>query len=249
MTQSDVPTAVICGCATGIGQAGARALAEAGWRLALLDNNPSVMTLAEEIGAEHVDVVDASDVDALSASSSAAIEKLGSLTAAWSNVGYQSGGGILTMTSDELEKAWAINVRSHMVVAREAVPALSAAGGGAMLLTSSNAGLFPEREMLAYSVTKAATVALAKCLAKDHAAEGIRVNALCPGYVDTPFNGPIWDRSGGRDAFVSDVGSTVPLGRMASAEEIGKMAAWLLSEDAGFVAGHAFVADGGELLA
>jgi NAD(P)-dependent dehydrogenase (short-subunit alcohol dehydrogenase family) len=97
-------------------------------------------------------------------------------------------------------------------------------------------------------VTKAATVALGKCLARDHARDKIRVNTLCPGYVDTSFNGPIWSRVGGREAFLTQIGATIPLGRMATAEEIGAMAVWLLSPEASYITGQAVVADGGELV-
>jgi NAD(P)-dependent dehydrogenase (short-subunit alcohol dehydrogenase family) len=86
-------------------------------------------------------------------------------------------------------------------------------------------------------------------MARDYASQRIRVNALCPGYVDTSFNGPIWSLVGGRDAFIEQVATMIPLGRMASAEEIGRLAAWILvDERAAYITGQAMVADGGELV-
>jgi NAD(P)-dependent dehydrogenase (short-subunit alcohol dehydrogenase family) len=74
------------------------------------------------------------------------------------------------------------------------------------------------------------------------------VNALCPGWVDTPFNEPAWQAYGGRERFLEAVPGLVPLGRISTPEEIARLACFLLSEDAAYVTGHAFVADGGELL-
>ena len=101
--------------------------------------------------------------------------------------------------------------------------------------------------MLPYTVTKAAAVALARQVARDFAPIGIRVNSLCPGWVDTPFNEPAWRVYGGREKFLDAVPDLVPLRRIATPEEIARLVAFLLSDDAAYVTGHAF-ADGGELL-
>jgi NAD(P)-dependent dehydrogenase (short-subunit alcohol dehydrogenase family) len=103
--------------------------------------------------------------------------------------------------------------------------------------------------MLPYAVTKAAALALARQVARDFAGDGIRVNALCPGWVDTPFNEPAWRAYGGRESFLESVPKLVPLGRISTPEEIARLACFLLSEEAAYVTGHAFVADGGELVA
>jgi NAD(P)-dependent dehydrogenase (short-subunit alcohol dehydrogenase family) len=100
----------------------------------------------------------------------------------------------------------------------------------------------------AYAVTKAAALALARQVARDYSSEGIRVNALCPGWIDTPFNTPAWENFGGRERFLAEVPRLVPLGRIGSAEEAGKLACFLLSDAAAYMTGHALVADGGECL-
>lgn len=242
--------AVILGCATGIGAEGARILAAEGWRLALLDVAAERLAeLASGLqGAEH-QVVNAAEPEPLAQALDRAIAGLGGVDAVWSNAGVQTAGTVEQATVADLDTCYAVNVRSHFVVAQRAIPALRASGGGALLLTASNAGLMPDRGFLTYSATKAATVAMAKLLALDHAADGIRVNALCPGWVDTPFNAPIWEKFGGRDRFLQEVPRLVPINRIAGAAETARIACRLLSDEFSYMTGHALVIDGGELLA
>lgn len=243
-------TAIVCGCAHGIGEAGARELAKSGWRLALVDRDPGVAALAERIGAAASFVVDTSDDEALAEVATDAIDRLGRLDAVWSNAGVQIKGSVEELSGEDWNLSWAVNVRAHAVLARATIPALREAGGGSILVTASNSGLLSESHLSAYSVTKAAAIALVRCMARDFASARIRVNALCPGYVDTSFNAPIWSLVGGRDSFLDQVESTIPLGRMATATEIGGLAAWLLDNDrARYITGQAIVADGGELVA
>ena len=238
----------VLGCATGIGAAGARMLAARGDRLALGDiNDPALEALAGELDAEWAQL-DASDPGAVRAFVDDAAEQLGGLDAAWSNLGVQIAGTAETVSVEDLDRSWAVNVRAHAVLCGAAVPHLRAAGGGAILVTASNSALLSEAGMLPYAVTKAAALALARQVARDVASDGIRVNALCPGWVDTPFNEPAWRAYGGRERFLEAVPGLVPLGRISTPEEIARLACLLLSEDAAYVTGHAFVADGGELL-
>jgi NAD(P)-dependent dehydrogenase (short-subunit alcohol dehydrogenase family) len=238
---------LIVGAATGIGAAGARRLASEGWQLALLDlAGEQLEEVAAEVGATAI-LVDAADPLALSESLERAIGALGGLEAAWSNVGVQVNGTVAEATVADFERCWALNVRSHFVCAQVVFPHL-ARGGGSFLITASNSGLQTESAMLAYATTKAAAVALARNLARDAAPAGIRVNALCPGYVDTPFNAPIWSNFGGRGAFVERIGETVPLGRMATPEDVAAQAVFLLSDAASLMTGQTLVVDGGELI-
>lgn len=245
---ADSRRAVILGCATGIGAEGARILAQEGWRLALLDVAADALAdLSGALDAQHF-VVDAADPEQLSQTLGEAIAALGGVDAVWSNVGVQTAGTVEQASVADLDRCYSLNVRSHFVVSQRAVPALRANGGGALLLTASNAGLTPDTGFVAYSATKAATVALAKLLALDHAGDGIRVNALCPGWVDTPFNSPIWEKFGGREKFLEEVPSLVPITRIATGAEMARIACRLLSDEFSFMTGHALVVDGGELL-
>jgi NAD(P)-dependent dehydrogenase (short-subunit alcohol dehydrogenase family) len=215
---------LIVGAATGIGAGGARRLTSAGWRLALLDiARDPLEQVAAETGSTAIPV-DASDPPALAEALERAVGALGGLDAAWSNVGMQVNGAVEDTAVADFDRCWALNVRSHLVCAKTVFPHLARAGGGSFLITASNSGLQTERAMVAYATTKAAAVALARNLARDAAPAGIRVNALCPGFVDTPFNEPIWENFGGREAFVAEIGETIPLARMATPEEVAEQA-------------------------
>jgi NAD(P)-dependent dehydrogenase (short-subunit alcohol dehydrogenase family) len=239
---------LIVGAATGIGAAGVRRLSADGWKLALLDiAREPLEHVADETGSSAI-VVDASDPVALAAALEQAVEILGGLNAAWSNVGVQVNGTVTRSSVEDFDRCWALNVRSHFVCAQTVFPHLSRAGGGSLLITASNSGLQTEPAMVAYATSKAAAIALARNLARDAAPDGIRVNALCPGFVDTPFNTPIWANYGGREAFVNQIGETIPLGRMATPEEVAEQAVFLLSDAASLMTGQALAVDGGEVI-
>jgi NAD(P)-dependent dehydrogenase (short-subunit alcohol dehydrogenase family) len=241
--------ALIIGAASGIGAAGARALAADGWGLVLLDRlADEVAQVGAEVGAMGTITVDVADPEALGEAIEQAVTVLGGIDAVWSNAGVQPGGSVEEASVADLDLAYAVNIRAHFVCAQRAVPHLRRRGGGSLLITASNGGLQTEPKLVAYATTKAAAVALARLLARDHASDGIRVNALCPGFVDTPFNRSIWETYGGREQFLAEVGGLVPLGRMATPEEIAGHVRFLLSEDAAFMTGTAYVADGGELV-
>ena len=96
------------------------------------------------------------------------------------------------------DRSWSINVRAHFMAARFVMPMMKAAGRSVILNTSSSSGVLYDREMIAYTTTKHAVIAMTRQMAGDFASHGVRVNALCPGWVDTPFNEPFIAQMGGR---------------------------------------------------
>ena len=210
---------LILGCATGIGNA--RCAAARRTRRSARPGRyrrAGVDALAAEIGASAFHV-DATDTAALQAFVAAAAEALGGLDYVWSNVGIQIAGSVEQASPEDFDRSFAINVRAHAVVCGAAVPHLRASGGGAICITASNSALLSEPQLAPYAVTKAAALALARQVARDYSGEGIRVNALCPGWIDTPFNTPAWENFGGRERFLEEVPRLVPLGRIGTPEE------------------------------
>jgi NAD(P)-dependent dehydrogenase (short-subunit alcohol dehydrogenase family) len=236
---------LVLGGAGGIGAAGVRALVAGGHHVVVADVAP----VPADLGAELAIEADASDAVAVEAAVGEAARALGGLDAAWYHAGVQHLGTVEETDLDELDACYRLHVRGPIAFGRAVVPSLRRAGGGAVLFTASGAGVVVDRAAVPYTVTKSALVTLARLMALDHAGDHIRVNALCPGWVDTPFNAPAYAQLGGYEAFKEQVPDLVPIGRVAGPDEIGRLAAWLLvAEEASYITGQAVVADGGDTL-
>ncbi len=165
-----------------------------------------------------------------------------------SHAGVQVAGTLEQVDPDGMERSWALNVKAHFTAARLAVHHMKPARAGAIIITSSNSGVQYDREMIAYATSKHAVVAMTRQIALDYARYNIRVNALCPGWVDTPFNGPFMQQMGGRVALETYVSEQIPMGRWATPEEIAEAVLFLASDRSSFMTGQALVIDGGECL-
>jgi NAD(P)-dependent dehydrogenase (short-subunit alcohol dehydrogenase family) len=137
-------------------------------------------------------------------------------------------------------------VRAHFMAARLVMPAMKAAGKGVILNTSSSSGVLYDREMIAYTTSKHAVIAMTRQMAGDYGRFGIRVNALCPGWVDTPFNDPFIAQMGGRDRIEAYMREKVPLGRWGTVDEIAEAILFLVSDRSSYMTGQILVVDGGE---
>lgn len=242
--------AIVTGAGSGIAKAGAEALARHGAHVVLGDRDPdAVEVTAEAIRssggsalAVPTDVTNDKQLVAL-------VEKaagLGRIDILFSHVGLQAEGTLEQVAIQGMDASWAINVRSHFILARAVVPHMREQGGGSVIITSSGSGIQYDDEMIAYATTKHASVAMVRQMAKDYGHEGIRFNALCPGWVDTPFNEPIIRQMGGREALDDYLETRVPMRRWARAEEIADGVVYLASDMSSFVTGLALVIDGGE---
>jgi NAD(P)-dependent dehydrogenase (short-subunit alcohol dehydrogenase family) len=151
---------------------------------------------------------------------------------------------VLEATLDDWERTFAVNTRAAFLLARAVLPGMRAQGGGAVVFTASTAGLLGEAALAAYCASKAALVNLARQLAVDYSRDGVRINCVCPGWIDTGFNDPVLQEVSGEE-LARLIDATVPLGRQGAPEEIAAVVAFLASDDASLVTGHALVADGG----
>jgi meso-butanediol dehydrogenase / (S,S)-butanediol dehydrogenase / diacetyl reductase len=244
-----VSTAIITGAANGIGAACARAFAGAGWDLVLVDRDSeqlsrtasacggpggSVETLAGDVTGRSLN----EDAVALSE------ERFGGLDAVVANAGVNLARSIDDTGDDEIDRLFAVNVRAVIHLAQAAHRAL-ARTTGSLVVMASKTGLVAQRDSPVYCATKGAAIQLARALALDWAPEGIRVNAVCPGIVDTPMLERFFDELPDPERARAEAATAQPLGRLARPEECAAAALFLASSGASFITGVALPVDGG----
>jgi len=246
----DGKVAFVTGGASGIGRATALAFAQAGARVAVADvgeqANQETARLIEQNGgralAVRCDVTRGEDIKA-------ALEKtvttFGRLDFAFNNAGIEPKKPAPTADYDEQEwnRIIDIDLRGVFLCMKHEIPLILKSGGGAIVNPPSGAGVIGIKGSPAYTAAKHAVIGLTRAASLDYAGQNIRINAVCPGYIDTPMMGRF---TGGTPEGRAQVIAEEPIGRMGRPEEIANTVLWLCSDGAGFVVGHALVADGGQ---
>ena len=244
--------AFLTGAGSGIGRAGALALAREGAVVTVTDlDGARAQVVAQEIlaagGRAEAMTLDAGD-DAAVLAAINTVAARGGLDILHSHAGIQVPGRLTEVSPDGMDASWRLNVRSHFIAARAAMPHMQRQRKGAIIITASNSGVQYDRGMIAYCTTKHAVIAMTRQIAVDYAADNVRCNALCPGFVDTPFNDGFQQQMGGRAALETYVARAIPMGRWAKVDEIAASIVYLASDQSGFMTGQALVIDGGECL-
>jgi NAD(P)-dependent dehydrogenase (short-subunit alcohol dehydrogenase family) len=246
-------TVVVTGAAHGIGRASALRFASEGANVAVIDiREADSRGVAEECiaagGHGRAYRADVSDADEVESVVSMIVTDFGGIDILHSHAGRLRAGTVLETDLEEWNRTLSVNVTSMYLMTRAVVPRMQARGGGAIITTGSISGLFGEPALSAYTASKAAVVNLTRSLAIDFAKSGIRVNCVCPGWVDTGFNNPQFDHDAMTDKDIAElIERTVPLGRQGLPEEMAAAVAFLASSDASYITGQTLTVDGGLL--
>jgi len=246
--------AIVTGAGSGIGEAGAAIMAREGAHVVLADRDAeraehAAARIREGGGSAEALVLDVTDDGALQSGIASVARRHGRIDILHNHAGAQVAGDLEQVEVSGFDRSWDLNVRAHFMAARFVMPVMRKAGRGVILNTSSSSGVLYDREMIAYTTTKHAVIAMTRQMAGDFARHGVRVNALCPGWVDTPFNDPFIAQMGGRDAIEAYIAGKVPMGRWAGVSEIAEPILFLVSDRSSYMTGQVLVVDGGETIA
>lgn len=236
---------LITGGASGIGLATARRFVAEGAKVALLDRDGKALSEVE--GNLFSIVADVTDQARVRAGVDEAVSALGGLDGLVNAAGVSPFCAFADMTLAEWRRVLSVNLDGPFIVSQAALPALKAAGKSTIVNVASGAGLQPRRERSAYCASKGGLVLFTKSIAMDLAADGIRVNAVCPGIVDTPLSRGNIARHADRDAAIERYVSRNLMRRFGTAEEVADAVLFLSCEESSFITGSALSIDGGSV--
>ncbi len=240
---------LVAGGATGIGAAAVRAFRERGDNVLLADRNEEAgrAVIAEDHPGEgsflHCDFTEPGSV--LAAVEAAVSLNAGSLDTVFYNAALLEARPLEAWTAADWDRTSAVNLRAPFLISQAAAPYLRKSPNGRIILTSSTGAFRGHAGMPAYHATKSGLLGLVRALADELGPDGVTVNALCPGWVDTPFNGSFWGHQEDPERALDELNSRIPLRRQAKPEEMTGLLLFLSSAASSYITGQALVIDGG----
>lgn len=242
--------AIITGAGAGIGRSSSVLFGREGAKVVCADLDPATgeetLALVREAGAEgcfiQCNAAESADVERLVRDT---VARFGKLDIFYANAGIVPGGTVTDCTDEEWDRAMSVNARSAYLACKFSIPAMKQGGGGSIVCTASVAGLVGVKNRAAYSASKAAVTGLVKSVALDYIEDGIRINSICPGTVDTPSLQGRLRATGDYETALKQFISRQPMGRLGKADEIAALALYLAADESGYMTGQNLLIDGG----
>jgi NAD(P)-dependent dehydrogenase (short-subunit alcohol dehydrogenase family) len=241
--------AIITGAGSGIGRACALALAREGAKVALVGRRKDRLEkVAGEIGDSAVVLAaDVSKNQEIERIVEQTVARFGGLNVLVNNAGVLHIGTVEQITEEQWDETFNVNVRGLWLLSRAVLPHMRKAGGGSIINIASVLGLNGARNRASYAPSKGAVVLLTKCMAIDHGPEKIRVNAICPAFVETDLTAAVINKAPDPEAVRRERITAHPIGRLGRPEDIAGLAVYLASDESSWVTGAVYPVDGGYL--
>ena len=245
--------AIVTGAGSGIGRAIALAMVREGARVVLVGRRKDrVEAVAREVpregqGSAMALAADVSKRDEIEHVLQETVKAFGGINVLVNNAGILQPGTAEQITEAQWDETFNINVRGLWLLSRAVLPHLRKAGGGSIINVASVLGINGVRNRAAYAASKGAVVLLTKCMAIDHGHENIRVNAICPSFVETDLTAAVLSKAADPDAMRRERIGVHPIGRLGKPEDMAGLAVYLASDESSWVTGAAFPVDGGYL--
>lgn len=240
-------TVIVTGAGSGIGRAAALRFAELGANVVIADKNEAAAReVADEAGAKALAVmVDVSDSASVRSMIKAVVDNFGGIDVLCNNAGFGFPGNVLEIDEDNWDRLMSVNLKGVYLCSKYAIPELAKTGDGRIVNTSSYTANVGIRDRAAYVASKGGVSALTRAMALDHVDQGIRVNAVAPGTINSPYFDKMIAESAEPQELVDSLNGRSPMHRMGRPEEVAEAIVWLAAKESSFATGSVLTVDGG----